>query len=684
MLYNKIWGEKMRRIKLWLAAGVLAFCLWQPGISATRHYTLVNGERDFYFGFISYIPAEPGVRAPEIIRNGLVQAETGRLNFPLGPGDLIITYDKPCEIQFDSGTIVRLGTDTRLKIETIMAQSLSSDDQLSNLYLEKGQVYLMYTAYNSWEVFQLLTVNAALKMKNKTVLMARVTEGEETWLKVMEGKASLLYGPSNAGLKSLSARKGTSLIIDSGHQVQMKEGFPELADFEAWNAELNKHFLDLHRGLTPLPKPIQKLPPAVFYFAQFYSSQYGEWIWDDYLGYVWRPFYNDYYPWGDWSPYYYGNWTYLNGQLFWVPAEPWGWVPYHLGLWQWDNKKGWVWIPGSAFAPAWAVWDFYSGYYSWRPWVLYDWLYYYGYIYDYGYWDAYYPGGTGILPGEGSEQPALRRVTKDQLKKPQTANAPIPDSYKKMVSSLARAIDRGDQEVLKRISAKPPEPMVVRPEDLGAPNLASRKIKFSEVAGRIKHIQTETERTGLARGTAPAWNRAVFHFLEAKNQTEPSSSAASESRMTRAMPGDKQQLEQRGRTAGLKSGSGPATGASTRRELQLPAGSGVRFRDWNPDLRTARQLGIRIVYDSSRNAVVSPELGLTSREARQERIRITPQGLVQYSPAGGSGMLPSGSYSSGSSTSSASAASRSGSVSRDAGNERSAGSKTSASSKEKH
>lgn len=684
MLYNKMWGEKMRKIKLWLAAGILPVCLWQPGITASRHYTLINGERDFYYGFISYIPEELGVRAPEIIRNGLAQAETGRLNFPLGPGDLIITYDKPCEIQFDSGTIVRLGTDTRLKIETIMAQSLSSDDQLSNLYLEKGQVYLMYTAYNSWEVFQLLTTNAALKMKNKTVLMVRTTEGEETWLKIMEGKASLLYGPSSSGLKSLSARKGTSLIIDSRHQIQMKEGFPELADFEAWNAELNQHFLDLHRGLSSLPKPIQKLSPAVFYFAQFYSSQYGEWIWDDYLGYVWRPFYNDYYPWGNWSPYYYGNWTYINGQLFWVPAEPWGWVPYHLGLWQWDKKKGWVWIPGSAFAPAWAVWDFYFGYYSWRPWFLYDWLYYYGYAYDYSYWGVYYPGGAGNLPGEGSDQPALRRITKDQLKKPQTANAPVPDSYKKMVASLARAIDRGDPEVLKRISVKPPEPMVVSPEDLGAPNLASRKITVSEVAERIRQIQTEADRTALARVTVPAWNRALFHFLEAKNRIEPGSSAISEPRVTGAMPVEQKQLEQPGRTAGQKSESGPAISTSNRMGHQLPASSSLRFRDWNPDLRTARQLGIRIVYDSSRNAVVSPELGISSREIKQERIRLTPQGLVHYAPDVGSGTPASGRYSGSSTTSTAGAASRSGSVSREAGSERSSGSRTSSPGKEKH
>ena len=38
--------------------------------------------------------------------------------------------------------------------------------------------------------------------------------------------------------------------------------------------------LTLHKGETPLPKPIQKLPKAVFYFAQKYSNIHGEWLWD--------------------------------------------------------------------------------------------------------------------------------------------------------------------------------------------------------------------------------------------------------------------------------------------------------------------------------------------------------------------------------------------------------------------
>lgn len=680
----------MKKSGFWLIIAVLGVGLLQPATAASKHYTLVNGEGNFYYGYISYIPEEPGTRAPEVVRPGLARPETVSLNFPLGPGDLVITYDKPCEIQFDSGTIVRLGTDTRLKIETIMAQSLSSDDQLSNLLLEKGQVYLMYTAYNSWEVFQLLTANAALKMKNKTVLMTRVTDNGETWLTVKEGKASLLYGPSSQELKTLAARKGTSLLVHSDHRIEIRDSFPEFSQFEAWNADLNKHFLELHKGLTPLPKPIQKLPPAVFYFAQYYSNQYGEWVWDDYFGYVWRPFYNDYYPWGNWSPYYYGNWTYLNGQLFWVPSEPWGWVPYHLGLWQWDKKKGWIWIPGSAFAPAWAVWDFYFGYYSWRPWFLYDWLGYYGYAYGdlYGYWHTYGPGGTVLLPGESLEQPALRKITKDQLKKPQASaqTMPIPSNYKKMVVSLARAIDRGDQEVLKRIGARPPEPILVRPDDLGARDLAARKVSWGELAEKIKQVQSAGETDGATRGTGPAWNLAVFRFLKSKNETEAVRSSADDPKEVKARLTERPALKQQVVPPEVQARPELRRNAENRPLAGKPEVQGLRFRDWNPDLKTARQLGVRIAYDSSRNSVVSPELGFTSREARNLGLRITPGGFVRQGAAQDfSGSSSSAGYSAGSSSSSASKNSTSTTpVSRNSSGERSGGEKTSSSGNQKH
>lgn len=670
----------MRKILLAIFIPALVCLLVSVAGATGKHYTLISGERDLYYGFISYLPEEIGSRAPEVIRNGL-KPEPVRLNFPVGPGDLIVTYDRPCEIQFDSGTILRLDTDTRLRIETIMAQSLSSEEQMSNLWLERGQAYLMYTAYNSWEVFQLLTPNAAIKMKNKSVLMVRHTGEGETWLTVKEGKVSVLYGPSASRLSTVSARKGVSLVVDASHQVSARDNFPEFAQFEAWNAGLNKKFLELHKGITPLPKPVQKLPPAVFYFAQYYGNRYGEWLWDDYLGYVWRPFYNDLYPWGNWSPYFYGSWTYLNGQLFWVPEEPWGWVPYHLGIWHWDKKKGWVWIPGSVFAPAWAVWDFYFGYYTWRPWFLYDWLGLYGY--DYNYWNywGYYGGGGGS--GSGSEIPAITKVSRDQLKKPRTQTPPVPAEYKKIVTGIARAIERRDAEILKRISEKPPAPVAVKPEDLGTEISASRILKLTEVMEKVNPGETATLSKGKSE-ILPALDRAISVYLKNRAgeeiQVRNTAAAGIKEEMSPARMAQRasEEIKERRDAAGMGEHKPGRPGAVSSPEYSL------RFRDWNPDLKAARQLGVNIFYDSTKNLIVSPELRLTSREARELRVRITPQGIVQLAPAIGFSGSSSATGSSSAAAPSTGSSSRSSSEARSAGAERSSGGKASNSSNEKH
>ncbi|RPJ03019.1 MAG: hypothetical protein EHM31_02035, partial [Candidatus Aminicenantes bacterium] len=338
------------------------------GLVAADNYKVVNVARDFYFGHISYIEATPEGTDPVVFREGSTEPEQGVLNLPIGPGDKIRTSgDRRCEIQFDTGTVVRLDFETDLRVETILAGSLSSTGEMSVLTLGRGRVYVMYKEYNRREMFQILTPNAAVKMKHNSVALVSAAADGTTETQVRYGRAQVLFGPAEKRLDAKAVKKGERLIVLADHQSELAAAIEDTA-FELWNKDVNARFEALHEGLTAIPKPIQKLPPAVFYFAQYYGHQYGEWLWDDFYGYVWRPFIDTgAYPWG-WSPYYAGRWSYSGGQMFWVPDEPWGWIPYHLGIWQWDKKHGWVWLPGSMFAPAWVTWDFYFGYASWRPW----------------------------------------------------------------------------------------------------------------------------------------------------------------------------------------------------------------------------------------------------------------------------------------------------------------------------
>jgi hypothetical protein len=52
---------------------------------------------------------------------------------------------------------------------------------------------------------------------------------------------------------------------------------------------------------------------------------------------------------------------------YWVSEEPWAWACYHYGSWQFDPYYGWVWIPGTEWAPAWVTWRESNDYIGWAP-----------------------------------------------------------------------------------------------------------------------------------------------------------------------------------------------------------------------------------------------------------------------------------------------------------------------------
>ncbi len=632
-------------------------------LGAAENYKVANGPKDFYFGHISYIEPTPGGTDPVVLREGGAQPEPGVLNLPVGPGDTVRTSgDRRCEIQFDTGTIVRLDVATEVRIETILARSLSSAEELSVLTLGKGRIYVMYKEYDRKEMFQVLTPNAAVKMKPNAVATLTAAADGTTEAQVSNGRVQVLFGPSEKRLDDRAVRKGERLIVLADHQFQQAAAIAGTA-FELWNLEVNAHFDELHAGLTALPKPIQKLPGAVFYFAQTYGNHYGEWLWDELYGYVWRPYIdNGAYPWG-WSPYYYGRWSYSGGQMFWVPQEPWGWIPYHLGVWQWDKKLGWVWLPGSLFAPAWADWDFFFGYASWRPWSLFDWMY------DNPYWtsDFGYLGDDFIyLPywsdGQGPVvNPVRRVVTKDALKQPSTGSLPIPAELKAVVKKVITAYEQGDARIRAGAAAVPRQLVIVPKGDLTARAINEKAMTLDQVA----------KRGALPAGPTPTLVRVADPRREAARIFRGIDGPAAAPRKIAAP--DMKPIQSGNMTAVPVGPAGRADGPGTSPGRVIP--SSARFRDWNPDLRIARELGVHIEYSSLRNEVRCPELKLSSRD-RERASGMAPR-MTSHGVGYGPGMSDAGVSAGGSSSSGTASPSPSASPAGKGTSEKSSGSKES-------
>jgi hypothetical protein len=105
------------------------------------------------------------------------------------------------------------------------------------------------------------------------------------------------------------------------------------------------------------PTALQDFHPAL--------DSHGTWTDDPTYGTVWVP--NTAEVGADFVPYVSGgHWAYGDDYL-WVSDYDWGWAPFHYGRWVNVAPRGWAWIPGRAYAPAWVEWRTGDAYVGWAP-----------------------------------------------------------------------------------------------------------------------------------------------------------------------------------------------------------------------------------------------------------------------------------------------------------------------------
>jgi hypothetical protein len=92
-------------------------------------------------------------------------------------------------------------------------------------------------------------------------------------------------------------------------------------------------------------------------------APYGRWVVVARYGEVWVPAGIS----RGWDPYWDGEWLWTDYGWTWVSYDPWGDIPYHYGTWTWVDPYGWVWVPGTIWAPAWVTWAWTNDYIGWAP-----------------------------------------------------------------------------------------------------------------------------------------------------------------------------------------------------------------------------------------------------------------------------------------------------------------------------
>lgn len=93
---------------------------------------------------------------------------------------------------------------------------------------------------------------------------------------------------------------------------------------------------------------------------------YGRWMETRSLGWIWLPDVKWVGP--EFFPYVTaGRWMPTDHGWIFISDWPWGWVTFHYGRWLYDAFRGWLWVPGENWAPAWVAWRAGGGHAGWAP-----------------------------------------------------------------------------------------------------------------------------------------------------------------------------------------------------------------------------------------------------------------------------------------------------------------------------
>jgi hypothetical protein len=92
-------------------------------------------------------------------------------------------------------------------------------------------------------------------------------------------------------------------------------------------------------------------------------NQYGDWVNVNQYGRVWQPSVVN-----NWQPFTNGHWAFDGNDWVWVSYEPFGWIVYHYGSWEFSPTYGWLWIPArDQWSPARVQWVDYGDNVCWAP-----------------------------------------------------------------------------------------------------------------------------------------------------------------------------------------------------------------------------------------------------------------------------------------------------------------------------
>jgi hypothetical protein len=268
------------------------------------------------------------------------------INLPLREGAQIsVTDGGRAEIQFDDGSVLRLGNGAIATLQTLYSDA---DGEFTEIKLNAGLASLRLR--NSISVYQIDTPVASIKAAGPAAFRLGVDTGLEVAVRLgnvviegQQGKVNLVSG-NYVDLRDAMAALNVRSLSDKD-------------SWDLWNDERDE-------AIDFATRPAGKFLPSDIALAAGDIDDYGSWRNDATYGQVWCPRVPD----ANWRPYHDGHWTWVAPFGWtWVANEPWGWAPYHYGAWVYQ-PYGWAWVPGPAqqvWCPAVVHFSQYHGQIAW-------------------------------------------------------------------------------------------------------------------------------------------------------------------------------------------------------------------------------------------------------------------------------------------------------------------------------
>ncbi|MGB7296872.1 MAG: FecR family protein, partial [Candidatus Aminicenantales bacterium] len=274
-------------------------------------------------------------------RSGESLSEEASANSPFLPGDRLRTgaYGR-AEFQLAGGAFLWL--DVRSHLE----YGEGADADAAAIGIESGSLQVR----TEDDEIAIETPDGRVAIDRDAEVRVDVTAGG-TAVAVTRGDARFDWGDDSAGVSDgtrVTFRRG---VGPDGEEIVDRSS---LDAFGLWVEE--RQGQRIRGGVST-----RYLPAELTSYADEFDS-YGSWDEEPSVGYVWRPTVE-----ADWAPYSDGRWVWTSYGYTWVPYEPWGWTVSHYGRWGFSVSRGWYWMPGRRWGPAWVSWAVGGSYVGWCP-----------------------------------------------------------------------------------------------------------------------------------------------------------------------------------------------------------------------------------------------------------------------------------------------------------------------------